>query len=128
MISSIISSIALGSLALSQVSAQSSVPAFNYGTPSTSANGVVAQGSMGPTNPAEPMLGTPINQTSDARLVSVNSIDDWCLFGPDTSRVIADIEGETVAVSFGCVPEIDLPLLLNLLYLSIPPIVVYQAS
>lgn len=74
------------------------------------------------------MLGTPINQTSDARLVSVNSIDDWCLFGPDTSRVIADIEGETVAVSFGCVPEIDLPLLLNLLYLSIPPIVVYQAS
>jgi hypothetical protein len=37
--------------------------------------GVIATGTMGPTNPPEPTLGTPINQTSVARLLSVNSID-----------------------------------------------------
>jgi hypothetical protein len=37
--------------------------------------GVIATGTMGPTNPPEPTLGTSINQTSMARLVSINSID-----------------------------------------------------
>lgn len=32
-----------------------------------------------------PSLNTPINQTSLARLASVNSIDDWCTFGPHIS-------------------------------------------
>jgi len=37
--------------------------------------GVVATGTMGVTNPPQPTLGTAINQTSNARLVSLNSID-----------------------------------------------------
>lgn len=37
--------------------------------------GVIATGTMGPTNPPEPTLGTAINQTSMARLVSINSVD-----------------------------------------------------
>ena len=37
--------------------------------------GVIATGTQGPTNPPEPTLGTSINQTSDARLLSINSVD-----------------------------------------------------
>lgn len=37
--------------------------------------GVVATGTMGPTNPPQPTIPTSINQTSYARLVSLNSID-----------------------------------------------------
>ena len=37
--------------------------------------GVVASGTMGVTNPPQPTMGTAINQTSDARLLSLNSID-----------------------------------------------------
>lgn len=37
--------------------------------------GVLATGTMGVTNPPEPTLGTAINQTSVARLLSVNSVD-----------------------------------------------------
>lgn len=37
---------------------------------------VTATGTMGTTNPPQATAGTPINQTSDARLLSVNSIDD----------------------------------------------------
>lgn len=44
--------------------------------------GVIATGTNGATNPPEPTLGTAINQTSDARLLSVNSVDDFCLFAP----------------------------------------------
>ncbi|KAJ3501383.1 hypothetical protein NMY22_g18946 [Coprinellus aureogranulatus] len=44
--------------------------------------GVIATGTNGPTNPPEPTMGTAINQTSDARLLSVNSVDDFCLFAP----------------------------------------------
>lgn len=35
------------------------------------------------TNPPEPTMGTPINQTSDSRLLTVNSIDD--LYVPPAS-------------------------------------------
>lgn len=37
--------------------------------------GVIATGTQGVTNPPEPTMGTAINQTSMARLLSVNSID-----------------------------------------------------
>jgi hypothetical protein len=37
---------------------------------------VTATGTMGDTNPAAPTMGSSINQTSYARLLSVNSIDD----------------------------------------------------
>ncbi|SNX87926.1 uncharacterized protein MEPE_06637 [Melanopsichium pennsylvanicum] len=79
------------------VSAQS-VPAFRYGTPSTDYPGVKGTNSNGPTNPSSPQLNTPINQTSNSRLASLNSIDDWCTFGPEVAgTVIGDVEGETVA-------------------------------
>lgn len=37
---------------------------------------VTASGTMGVTNPPQATMGTSINQTSDSRLLSVNSIDD----------------------------------------------------
>jgi len=44
--------------------------------------GVLATGTMGPTNPPEPTLGTAINQTSMSRLLSVNSVDVRPIFFP----------------------------------------------
>lgn len=46
---------------------------------------VIATGPNGPTNPDHPsfaQVGTTVNQKSLARLLSVNAIDDFCLFGP----------------------------------------------
>ncbi|PPQ85652.1 hypothetical protein CVT24_012586 [Panaeolus cyanescens] len=37
--------------------------------------GVVATGTMGPTNPPAPTMGTALNQSSVARLLSVNAVD-----------------------------------------------------
>ncbi|EST06764.2 hypothetical protein PSEUBRA_003746 [Kalmanozyma brasiliensis GHG001] len=80
------------------VSAQSSVPPFRYGTPSASFPGVRGTNRNGPTNPSAPQLNTPINQTSDSRLASLNSVDDWCTFGPQVpGTIIGNVEGETVA-------------------------------
>jgi len=59
--------------------------------------GVVATGTMGTTNPPEPTLGTSINQTSYSRLLSINSIDDWCIFAPPESANISDSETIEVA-------------------------------
>jgi len=60
--------------------------------------GVLATGTMGVTNPPEPTLGTPVNQSSDARLLTMNTIDDFCLFGPPTAGgVIGDTETIEVA-------------------------------
>jgi hypothetical protein len=42
-------------------------------------------------------MGTAINQTSMARLLSINSIDDFCLFAPPTPQDIADSETLEVA-------------------------------
>lgn len=70
---------------------------FNFGSASASAPGVVAQNPNGPTNPKSPQLNTPINQTSEARLVTVNSVDDWCTFSSPNGDIIANVEGETVA-------------------------------
>ena len=75
-----------------------SSPKFTYGTPSPNYPGVVAKGKMGKTNPQEPKMNTPINQNSMARLASVNSIDDWCTFGPPgPDKQLGDVEQETVA-------------------------------
>ncbi|KIK58594.1 hypothetical protein GYMLUDRAFT_227867 [Collybiopsis luxurians FD-317 M1] len=58
---------------------------------------VIATGTMGTTNPPEPTTGTAINQTSDARLLSINAIDDWCIFAPPELQDIADSETYEVA-------------------------------
>jgi hypothetical protein len=39
----------------------------------------------GPTNPDQPFfapIGSQVNQTSFSRLLSLNGVDDFCLFGP----------------------------------------------
>ncbi|KNZ79040.1 hypothetical protein J132_04740 [Termitomyces sp. J132] len=59
--------------------------------------GVIATGTMGPTNPPAPTMGTSINQTSFARLLTVNSIDDFCLFAPPSLSNISDSETFEVA-------------------------------
>lgn len=59
--------------------------------------GVIATGTNGPTNPPEPTLGTSINQTSMARLISVNSVDDFCLFAPPHPENIGNSETYEVA-------------------------------
>ncbi|GLB42719.1 putative carbohydrate-binding module family 13 protein [Lyophyllum shimeji] len=59
--------------------------------------GVIATGTQGPTNPPKPTLGTPVNQTSMARLLSINSIDDFCLFAPPEKKNISESETEEVA-------------------------------
>lgn len=82
--------------ATATVSAQT-VAKFEYGTPSNTAVGVRGRNANGPTNPSQPSLNTPINQTSVSRLASINSIDDWCTFASPNGEQIADVEGETVA-------------------------------
>ncbi|KAJ7457369.1 hypothetical protein FB451DRAFT_1098095 [Mycena latifolia] len=59
--------------------------------------GVIATGTQGPTNPPAPTTGTAINQTSMARLLSVNSIDDFCIFAPPYLANISDTETIEVA-------------------------------
>ncbi|EIW69956.1 hypothetical protein TREMEDRAFT_56758 [Tremella mesenterica DSM 1558] len=59
---------------------------------------VTATGTMGVTNPPKATLGTPINQTSYARLLSLNSLNDFCLFAPaEKDSVIGNVEAEVVA-------------------------------
>ena len=79
-------------------SASSSAPKFSYGKPKHDYPGVQATGPNGPTNPKEPKLDTPINQTSMSRLASLNSVDDWCTFGPpDNTQPLGNVEAEVVA-------------------------------
>ncbi|KAJ7450044.1 hypothetical protein B0H11DRAFT_325193 [Mycena galericulata] len=59
--------------------------------------GVIATGTQGVTNPPVPTLGTAINQTSMARLLSVNSVDDFCIFAPPYLANISDTETLEVA-------------------------------
>ncbi|KAL1411467.1 hypothetical protein Q8F55_002423 [Vanrija albida] len=69
---------------------------FALGTAAATAKAqVLATGPMGATNPPAPVFGTPINQNSDARLLSLNAIDDWCVFAPQHPGEV--IEGEVVA-------------------------------
>ncbi|WVR08600.1 hypothetical protein IAU60_005655 [Kwoniella sp. DSM 27419] len=59
---------------------------------------VTATGTMGTTNPPTATMGTSINQNSMARLLSLNAIDDFCLFAPiDPNSVIGETEAEEVA-------------------------------
>jgi hypothetical protein len=62
---------------------------------------VTATGPNGPTNPDRPsfaQVGTTVNQNSDARLISVNAIDDFCLFAPkDPNSEIGAHEHDVVA-------------------------------
>ncbi|KAJ6586453.1 hypothetical protein DFH09DRAFT_1260118 [Mycena vulgaris] len=59
--------------------------------------GVIATGTQGVTNPPVPTLPTTIDQTSMARLLSVNSIDDFCIFAPPYLAKIPDTESVEVA-------------------------------
>lgn len=77
---------AVAALAASSVSAQGSPPP-----------GVIATGTQGPTNPPAPTLGTAINQTSIARMITVNSVDDFCVFAPPSLQNISDSETYEVA-------------------------------
>lgn len=59
---------------------------------------VTATGTMGTTNPPQATMGTPVNQSSYARLLSLNAIDDFCLFAPPTTgQDIGDSEEIEVA-------------------------------
>ncbi|CAK5274934.1 unnamed protein product [Mycena citricolor] len=61
-------------------------------------DGVIATGTQGTTNPPVPTMPTTINQNSMARLLSVNSIDDFCIFAPpNPNSVIGNTETEEVA-------------------------------
>jgi hypothetical protein len=68
----------LAALATLVVSASFTLPVQAQTFP----EGVLATGTMGPTNPPQPTLGTAINQTSMSRLLTVNSID-VSLISPD---------------------------------------------
>ncbi|KAJ7191923.1 hypothetical protein GGX14DRAFT_596581 [Mycena pura] len=59
--------------------------------------GVIATGTQGATNPPVPTLPTTIDQTSMARLLSINSIDDFCIFAPPSLATIPDTESVEVA-------------------------------
>ncbi|KAF7305335.1 hypothetical protein HMN09_00785400 [Mycena chlorophos] len=79
--------LAAGAFAVVQAQTSSSFPA-----------GVIATGTQGVTNPPVATLGTAVNQSSMARLLSVNSIDDFCIFAPpEPNSLIADTETEEVA-------------------------------
>ncbi|WFD42763.1 hypothetical protein MPSI1_001413 [Malassezia psittaci] len=92
------SSSAAASSAAALNNAENDSPKFTYGTADPKYPGVVATGPMGSTNPSKPSLNTAVNQTSMSRLATVNSVDDWCTFGPpDNSKTLGDVEGEVVA-------------------------------
>ncbi|ODN79156.1 glycoprotein [Cryptococcus wingfieldii CBS 7118] len=66
--------------------------------PSTLAQ-VTASYPNGPTNPDAPEfypLGSYVNQTSESRLISLNSVDDFCLWGPPEKGTGVDTEIGTV--------------------------------
>ncbi|KAJ7635292.1 hypothetical protein FB45DRAFT_911198 [Roridomyces roridus] len=66
-------------------------------------DGVLATGTQGTTNPPVPTMPTTINQNSMARLLSVNSIDDFCIFAPPSYDTIPNTE--TVEVAWCTVPR-----------------------
>ncbi|KAJ6632186.1 hypothetical protein B0H10DRAFT_6963 [Mycena sp. CBHHK59/15] len=59
--------------------------------------GALATGTQGATNPASPTSPTNTNQTSYARLLSIDSIEDFCVFSPPYLANISDTEGVEVA-------------------------------
>lgn len=80
-----------------QATASTPSSPFKFGNPSPDYPGVVAQNPVGPDNPQKPQMNTPINQKSLSKLASINSIDDWCTFGPaDIDVELSDQEERTV--------------------------------
>jgi hypothetical protein len=65
--------------------------------------GVQGTGTMGVTNPTAAVENTPLNQTSESRLLTLNSIDDFCIFAPPTPQIIAD--SETIEVAWCTKPR-----------------------
>ncbi|CAK5284853.1 unnamed protein product [Mycena citricolor] len=59
--------------------------------------GVIATGTQGVTNPPVATMGTAVNQSSDARLLSINSVDDFCIFAPPALQDIGNSETFEVA-------------------------------
>ncbi|TXT15776.1 hypothetical protein VHUM_00279 [Vanrija humicola] len=76
---------------------------YNYGTPNSRAPGVLAQFPNGPTNPEKPEfypIGAQVNQTSLSRLLSLNGVDDFCMYGPmepGPDSLIGNVEPSVVA-------------------------------
>lgn len=67
--------------------------------------GVVASGPNGPTNPKEPgflPVGAQINQKSEARLISVNGVDDFCMWGPMEPGADSEIGNQEASVVAWC--------------------------
>jgi hypothetical protein len=64
---------------------------------------VTAAGPNGVTNPSAPAfapVGSYVNQTSFSRLLSLNGVDDFCLYGPPESgpdSLIGNVEPVVVA-------------------------------
>jgi hypothetical protein len=74
----------VGILATALLSA-AAVMAQNSTSGGVSQVGVVATFPNGVTNPAAPAfaeVGSTVNQTSYSRLLSLNGVDDFCVFGP----------------------------------------------
>ncbi|KAJ7185202.1 hypothetical protein C8R46DRAFT_981726 [Mycena filopes] len=59
--------------------------------------GVIATGTQGATNPPVPTFPTAIDQSSFSRLISIQSIDDFCIFAPPNFDEISNTEGVEVA-------------------------------
>lgn len=76
---------------------------YSYGTPNPQAPGVLAKFPNGPTNPERPgfyPIGAQVNQTSLSRLLSINGVDDFCMYGPmepGPDSLIGNVEPSVVA-------------------------------
>ena len=72
---------------------------------------VTAAGPNGPTNPDKPEflpIGAQVNQTSLSRLISLNGVDDFCLWGPPEAgpdNLIGNVE--PIVVSYCSKPRND---------------------
>lgn len=101
---SIVTTVPLSSSATSSSStgvwSTASPAPFEYGTPSNTYWGVQGRGKNGPTNPQTPSLNTPVNQSSESRLATLNGVDDWCTFAPEplnNTQTMGYLEATTVA-------------------------------
>lgn len=77
-----------------------SPPPFSYGRPTHDFFGVQGRSRNGLTNPEHPSKDTPVNQSSDARLATLNSVEDWCTFAPEplnNTQELGSLEQTTVA-------------------------------
>jgi len=75
-----------------------SVPAVLAVTSTFVSAQIFPTGPNGPTNPAQPSLNTPVNQESMSRLLSLNSVDDFCIFGNPGGQYAGEEIGNIEAV------------------------------